>query len=180
MFSRFASAAVRVLVLNCCLVGGTASAATTIQYQAIDVDNTGAGDLWRYVYSVTGTFNQDEAFSIRFDPTLYSDLQDTSPAIAGWDILVLPTDIALPAAGIFEPLALATTSITNQLFSIDFVWLGGGTPGAQPFEVVSYASGVTILEEGITASATAVPEPSSWMLMLGGGAALRLARRRSR
>lgn len=180
MLSRFASAAVRVLVLGCCLLGSTASAATTIQYQAIDLDNTGSGDLWRYVYSVTGDFNENEAFSIRFDPTLYSDLQDTPPGVAGWDILVLPTDLALPAAGIFEPLALATTSITNMLFSIEFVWLGADTPGAQPFEIISYASGATVLEEGLTASATAVPEPSAWMLMLGGGAALAFARRRSR
>ena len=180
MLSRLASAAARVLLLGCCLFGATASAATAIRYQALDLTDTGAGDLWRYVYAVTGNFNESEAFSIRFDAALYSDLQDPAPAVAGWDILVLAPDTGIPSAGVYEPMALATTSIANQVFMIDFVWIGGGTPGSQPFDVISYASGATVLEQGTTINAAATPEPSSWMLILGGGAAIALARRRSR
>ena len=61
-------------------------------------------------------------------------------------------------------------------FSIDFTFLGGGTPGAQAFRIDQYdAQGINILNNvtsGTTSLLTAVPEPGTMMMgMVGLGLA---------
>ena len=60
------------------LAVGSPAVAISITYEALDLTDTTSGeDLWQYTYSVDdATFNQGFGFSIFFDLTRYTKLQD--------------------------------------------------------------------------------------------------------
>jgi hypothetical protein len=161
-----------------------AAAVTTITFQTFDLPDTPAGDLRQYVYQVLGVpFSPDEGFTIFFDETLYSDLANpTGPP--GWDPQVVQPDLALPDAGFFDALALVNAPASGP-FSVDFVWLGAGQPGSQPFDVfgVNPLTGlVTLLESGVTVPLqepppTEIPEPTTMLLLVTGVFGLAVVRR---
>lgn len=138
--------------------------------QAVDVEYTieslSASD-WRYFYTVTNdSLGVDiEEFTINFDRTLYTNLiVDASPA--DWDSLVAQPDNDIPADGYFDSLALSQGIANGESlggFSVRFTYLGTGTPGAQPFEVVD--SDFNVLVAGMTAP---VPEAQTYLMLLTG------------
>ena len=146
------------------------SYATTISYQATDLADTTPGqDLWQYSYSVSGyTFNQNYGFTVLFDYSLYSNLEDPPPFVnSDWDPIVLQPDLVLPADGTYDALALVDNASLADPFTVSFVWLGSGPPGSQPFQV--YDPNFETIEEGRTTSgAAAIPEPAT-LLLLGPG-----------
>jgi hypothetical protein len=161
-------------------------------FQVVNVADTTPGeDLWRYVYTVDGsTCDVEQGFAIFVDHTTYGPLLSSTPDTdreafvstnSDWDILLLDPDIGLLADGVFDALALVGSPIVNS-FSVDFLWLGVGTPGSQPFYTYQLDAFGTpqILESGVTTAAQSVPEPGTLLLLLVGGAGMSALRARRR
>jgi len=144
--------------------------AAEIRYQAVDrADALGpGGDLWQYRYTVSGIpFEADQGFSIYFDPTQYGAIQDPPPFVSGdWDVLVLQPDTALPDPGLYDALALADDPSLAHEFVVDFVWLGLGRPGEQPFTINQFSAGGVFL--GALDSGVTTPEPGTAVLVVLG------------
>ncbi|MBX3670122.1 MAG: hypothetical protein KF778_17105 [Rhodocyclaceae bacterium] len=160
-----------------CLAAGSAGAAASIQFTPVDLPNVTPGfDLWQYEYSVSGNFVAFGGFNLLFSPTLYAQLENPPPAInADWFASTLEPDPGLPADGLYSATALIGSPSLADKFIVSFVWLGNGTPGAQPFEVFDDSFNIT--ESGRTRTpGQPVPEPGTLGLLAG---ALLLARRLS-
>lgn len=140
------------------------ASAITIGYEAIDLIDTGTGDLWQYNYTIDGyAFNEWDELNIYFDYNSYGGLtpQDSTP---GWDIYALQPDPGLPDDGVFATLALEDTPALDA-FSVSFLWFGGdGTPGAQMFDI--YDENFQVITQGVTTPKTLepVPEPATMTL----------------
>lgn len=153
-----------------------AAQAITVRFESLDLPDTTPGqDLRQYRYTVSDfTFTAGHGFDVLFDPALYQALEDPPPPVnADWDVIVLQPDPVLPDVGRYDALAVVDNPSLADLFTVSFVWLGTGTPGAQPFEV--FDSSFQVIASGRTAPlAVAVPEPASLVLIgLGlGGLAL--------
>ena len=155
--------------------------AASIHFTATDLeDSTPGEDLWEYAYSLEPGATVFSAgvtgFAIAFDETRYAALQAVSSGL-DWDVLTLQPEPALPDPGLYDALPWFDAPDTSAPFVVDFVWLGPGAPGSQPFQVYAlsypyYGEPVTI-ESGVT-----VPEPALCLLALA--AALPLARSRGR
>jgi len=152
----------------------TAVLATTIEFEASDLADVTAGeDLWRYSYRVSDfDFDSDFGFTIFFDYQLYGPLRAAGLVPADWDVLLIQADLALPDDGFYDALALSDNASLADSFAMTFVWLGPGSPGAQPFEV--YGPGFETLETGTTAP---IPEPTTALLILVGLLLFPLTRR---
>lgn len=149
------------------------ASATTIHYTATDISDTVAGDdLWQYSYTVTDfSFPAGFGFSIFFDYALFTQIQDPAPPVnIDWDVLTLQPDLFLPDDGIYDALALVDSAPPLDLFTVEFVWLGSGAPGAQPFSV--YDESFADVETGTT-----IPEPNTLTLIGTGLLAIALARK---
>ena len=132
--------------------------AATILYTATDVADLVPGqDLWEYRYVVSGlTLTAGQGFTIFFAPNLYTLLETPPPFVnADWDALTVQPDVLLNSAGYYDALALRTNPSFADPFKLRFVWLGTGTPGAQPFTV--YDTDFSTISQGQT---TTIPEPS--------------------
>lgn len=147
------------------------SQAANITFAATDlVDITAGEDLWRYDYTVSGRgFLQSEFFDIYFSPALYRSLIASPAPNADWDVLVLqqpdPTILQPFDRGIFDAFAVIDGPSLSGTFSVSFIYLGAGNPGAQPFEIYDPSS--ILAESGFTsAPANVIPEPSTGALFL--------------
>ena len=148
------------------------SFASTIKYQAIDLTDTGTGDLWQYHYQISDRiFQVNDGFNVLFAPTLYKGLDNNSISPNGdWDVISLQPDPFLPDPGRLDGLALVNSASLSDMFTINFIWLGAGKPGSQPFEIYSLASNGNIgaiLETGQT-STSVVPVPGALVLFVSG------------
>jgi hypothetical protein len=153
--------------------------AETVRYLAVDLPDAIAGeDLWRYDYQVTGSFGSFGGFNLLFDAARYAALSDPQPNLSpDWDLIVVQPDPTLFAAGLLTATAITTGGALDAPFSLQFVWLGDGIPGAQPYEVFNDSFDIT--ERGVTrVVGQDVPEPQTAALVAL--ALLALAARRSR
>jgi hypothetical protein len=143
-----------------------------IQY---DIYSLG-GSSYRYDYSVSGfSFQANQLLDIRFDPSLYSTLsKEVAPA--GFVAILLQPNNPPGDSGDYKALALVDNPALAGLFSVEWVYLGSGTPGSQPFFVDQYddrgffqyttTAGMTTAN---VLHASEAPEPLSFPLV---GAAL--------
>jgi len=152
----------------------SAASATLIEYELTNL----SGNRWEYAYTVTNDSlgSALEELTIYFDATLFENLAVTGSPV-GWDSLVVQPDLSLPDDGFFDSLStlggLAPAG-SQSGFRVAFDFLGTGTPGAQPFEIVDPIT-FAVLDSGQT---TAVPEPGSAWLLVVAAAALGLRRAR--
>lgn len=142
--------------------------ATTVTYDLANI----SGNTWEYTYSVSNdTLAQDiEEFTIFFDLALYENLVATATP-AGWDPLVIQPDPGLPDDGFYDALALTVAAGIApggalSGFGVQFDFLGVGTPGAQPFDIVDPLTFNT-LDSGTTQLAS-VPVPAALWLFGSG------------
>jgi|SRR5271165_903011 len=132
-----------------------------VTYTATDI----SGSTWQYNYTVTNdlTVNLTE-FTTFFSLGQYSNLV-TESAPGTWSPIVAQPDPNLPNDGLYDSLALDSglaTGATESGFSVQFTYLGTGTPGSQLFNFVdcsgfpcvTLAAGDTTLSGGTVA----VPE----------------------
>jgi hypothetical protein len=153
----------RTAVLLALWAGLTAGqlAAGSISYQVTSLGS----NAFRYDYTVNFNLLEDQEIDIKFDPALYTGLNN---GIAGSDfrLVVLQPGNPAGAFGDYSILALLDNPSLSGPFSIQFTYLGSGRPGGQSYLVHQFdPSGQNIigtLDSGTTA--TASPEPASWML----------------
>jgi hypothetical protein len=166
------------------LCAPSTSQAAVISFEAVDLADVFAGeDLWSYRYFLSGNpLAADQGLAIFFDHGLYSSLR--APAgPAGWDVLLLQPDLALPSDGVFDALNLGD-GLAAAPFSVEFIWHGiGSGPGAQSFEVYALDPHgfYTPLESATTIAAApaAVPQPATLLIVAAGWAAAVFTRRRA-
>jgi hypothetical protein len=178
------NAASALFIAGTVLAYPAAARATTIEFEAVNL----GGSLWQYDYFLTaGLFDAQQGFVVFFDPDLYADLNPGSPTPPGWDVLVTvpePDPPSLGSDGTYDALALVDNPPFVGPFSVSFTWLGlaGTAPGSQIFNVYTLdGSGFPQpIEVGVTTPhlpATAVPEPSTLLLVAAGAVAASLRAR---
>jgi hypothetical protein len=114
------------------------------------------GNRWQYAYWLDEfPYATGYGFTVYFDPELYASLTASPDAGSDWDAVVVQPDAGLGAEGFYDAEALFDDATTAAVFRVSFDWLGGGTPGAQPFEVREPAPSFAVIENGTTV----VPEP---------------------
>jgi hypothetical protein len=171
---RCLSALILIVASSWCSIGWSA----TITFGTTNV----SGNIWTYDYSVSNnTLTSDiQEFTVFFDMGLYQNLSLAGSPVL-WDSIVVQPDLQLPANGFFDSLALAGgigVGASLSGFSVQFEYLGLGTPGAQPFDIVD-PSTFLALESGVTTQV--VPLPAAvWLLFSGMIPLIATAARRSR
>lgn len=163
---------IHILILAAGLLASFPAQAITIAYASVDLPDVTLGqDLYRYDYLLDEfPYDADFGFSVLFDPALYASLESPPSAVGSeWDIISLQPDVALPADGLYDALALVNSPLALSGFSVEFVWLGGGTPGVQPFVV--YDTSFAPVEVGQT-----IPEPGTALSLLLGLCMIAVAR----
>jgi hypothetical protein len=153
-----------------CTAATTANAVVSGQTDiTFDVSNVG-GNTFEFVYTVenVGLSVAIEEFTIFFDVSLFENLALPS-APSGFDPIVVQPDPALPDDGFFDVLASPGPGIASGAslggFSVRADFLGTGTPGPQPFEIIEPTQ-FAVLDGGLTRPAgIVVSEPSSMMIL---------------
>ena len=166
--------AAKLLVLSAVI---SSSRAAAITYVATNVADTMPGqDLWEDSYRISlDSFASGEGFTVNFDRNFYALLQSPPPIVnADWDAITIQPDLPLHSDGFYDALALRNAPSLADPFTVRFVWLGRGAPGAQPFTV--HDRNFATVSQGQTA---AVPEPSARLFMFCIPVAVLLSRRAS-
>ncbi|MBL8401046.1 PEP-CTERM sorting domain-containing protein [Accumulibacter sp.] len=169
----------RLLALTGLLLGGPVQA-VTLEYAASDLPDLVAGqDRWSYQYQLSGSFAPFAGVNLLYPAERYADLALTAPPDpAVWSSLITAPDPSFPADGLLGLTALVATRPLKLPFTLEFTWLGTGSPGAQDFEVLD--DGFNVIDRGSSTplAAPGLPEPGS--LLLVAGALALLARRQRR
>jgi len=138
------------------LMAIASSANAQVSYTATDI----SGSTWEYNYTITNdlTVNLTE-FTTFFNVGQYNNLEVVS-APSNWEggggVLAINPDPSLPAAGFFDAEAAdagLAPGASQGGFSVEFTYLGGGTPGPQLFNFVDSSTYAT-LEAGNTTLAS--------------------------
>jgi len=172
MKTRFAVALIALAGIIC-FAAPPPLLADNIDYQVSNI----SGNEWQYNYYVsippTNSLLNLQAFTVFFDPTLTTNLQDTSgESTTNWGIFSIAYDPVLGSDGFYTAQALADNPLTIP-FTITFDYLGSGTPGSQPFSIDQFDANGNLTSNLATGNTTllgtvAVPEPGTLVLLLSG------------
>lgn len=170
-----------LLVLVAGFVGHSLSAGT-IQYEVTPL----GGNSYQYNYFVSGiNFQLNQQLDVQFDPSLYGPLSN-GVAPAGFSVTLLDPNNPPGLHGDYSALALVNNPSTAGTFSVQFVFLGAGKPGAQPVFLNQFNSDgffQSSIDVGLSAplQVSQAPEPSTAVLagalLLFGGVWVLLRRR---
>jgi hypothetical protein len=160
--------------------------AETIQFQVSDSgDSLG---LDHYSYFVNGiTLQANQELEFQFPPNLFGTLSN-GIAGNGFELVLLQPNNPPGTFGDYGVLALGNYTTSTRMFGVDFVYLGAGEPGPQPYSINQFDQNgnfISTVESGMTepASQTEIPEPASFAPLVAGllamGGALWSVRRRS-
>ncbi|MGR8932360.1 MAG: hypothetical protein ACU836_17160 [Gammaproteobacteria bacterium] len=155
------------------LVFSSSVYSATIYYEAADLTDIVVGqDLWNYRYEVHDLSTDANGFDIFFPVSFgfqFGDLEN-NPAIpsSDWDVIAIQPDPLLPADGLLDAISLASVPALPEVFNIDFIWRGSGTPGSQPFEVFNDNFDIIASGRTVPLGITHIPEPGIIWLMLAG------------
>jgi hypothetical protein len=169
MLKKFKLQVVVQMVLALLFFIGSANA-LNISFQAFDlVDTTAGEDLWRYDYTLSDhSFAADTGFQIFFDYTLFANLDFSPPSPnTDWDVLTEVIDPVNNFDGVYDAYALFDNASLADVFSVEFTWLGSGSPGAQAFALYD---GITwaVIDSGTSVESSQVapvPEPGTFILL---------------
>lgn len=152
------------VMMSVCLIGN--ASAVVISVSTVHI----AGTQWESEYTIYGEDGDPpiREFTIFFDVGNYSNLQLLGAPV-NWDGIVVDPDIALPAEGFFDALALVEAVNPGAIlggFKLGFDYSGPGAPGRQYFEIIDPETFST-LASGFTERETSgsVPEPGTLLLM---------------
>jgi len=162
----------RVCTLLFALVGFSLSQAraVTITYES------GKGEgIWVYSYRVSDyTFNADYGLKIFFDYGLYKGIIPLSNG-ADWDVLTIEPELILGSKdpGEYNALALVDSASLKDPFTVQFDWLGAGSPGSQSFDIydpswATIQSGVTTPAPGTNTPAVPIGQPVTTFFLICG------------
>jgi len=155
--------------------GGMALSAATIQYNVTTVGMTATGQtLYRYDYTLSDVaFSLNQDLDIRFDPTLFGQLLN-GVAGPGFNAVVLQPNNPTQSFGDYSALAIIDQPPIGGPFSVDFTYIGSGSPASQPYFIDQFDNSGTfqgVVASGTTVAAAAtneVPEPASvWFSVAG-------------
>lgn len=148
--------------------------ATTIYYEATDLTDTAPGeDLWQYTYHLTDAaliYNDD--IGIVFDHELYTVIVLKDPPQPNTDWFAYPIVSPVfpdqtPLDSYFVLQAKVDNPTLADLFTIEFIWLGGAEDPGSQFWAQSHFDGDKIIIDAVGIT-NAVPIPSTAVLLLGG------------
>lgn len=148
----------------------------TMEFIATDLTDVTLGqDLWRYSYQPGGfAFGAGQGFTVFFDWTLFTSLESPPPVVnVEWDAISVQPDPGLNSDGFYDALALTSNPSLADPFRLEFIWLGPGTPGAQPFTI--YDTNFSTIAQGQTTPV--IPEPRMGVLLFLGLTAVSMRRR---
>jgi hypothetical protein len=148
-----------------------------VEYQAVQ----GSGNSWQYTYTLTGVpLGANQAFTVFFDPTVTSNLADTSTdatdpaslAAEDWLSFTVPSDPTLNSDGFYSALALISDDSMTESFTVTFDYSGLGQPGTQMFSIDQFDAFGNLVMNLQTGETTPVgvpaPEPSAGVLLIIG------------
>jgi hypothetical protein len=141
------------------------SRAGTIQYEVSTPSPAAPGEQ-EYTYILSGfTLAQYQGVEIVFPVDSFGSLLD-GVAGAGFTVSLLQPNVSPGVAGDYSVIAqIADPSLTGP-FSVDFIYIGSGTPGAQQYFVNQYDQSGDF--QGVLGSGSTVayqtPEPGNMVL----------------
>lgn len=168
---RVSSSTSTVACLLALMAAAAHAAPVSIEYELSALASPGRYE-YRYTITNLSLTTPLDWFAIDFDTSLYdeSSLSITSVGAGSWSEQILAS---VPVFGVPAQYDAYTTpggalgigdSATG--FSVQFDWLGTGTPGSQAFTIYD-SSTFGVLSVGVTTT-TAVPEPSTIALAVIG------------
>jgi hypothetical protein len=138
--------------------------AETVQFRVGDLPGSVGVD--HYSYFVSGiTLQANQELDLQFAPNLFGTLSN-GIAGKGFELLLLQPNNPPGTFGDYGLLALANNTGYTGSFGVDFVFLGAGEPGPQPYSINQFdqkGNFISRIETGITepAKQTGIPEPAS-------------------
>lgn len=169
---------IAALLLSAPLLAG---AAVIVRFTSFDLPDTVIGqDLRGYDYVISGGFSNGDTLTLEFPFAAYDQIKlETPPTTLSPSLPLLQPDSVLGTRGLLLLTAVSTLPPTFQdSLRVSFVSVAGGSPGAQPFQVID--SGFSTIQTSFTVSATAanaVPEPATGGLLAAGLALFAVLRR---
>ena len=168
------------LLVTAALATSASAWSAEVHYEAVDLADVAAGqDLWEVRYTLDGDFGAFEGLSLLYAPGAFSQLAlSRAPDPGSWAAALAQPDPGLGADGLLTLTAHHTLTAHAEQFSVSFVRLGTGLPGAQSFELFDANFTITGGGRTLPVNFPPIPEAGSGALMLLGLAALAARRLR--
>ena len=111
--------------------------AVTVKYTATDLTDVVVGqDRWSINYLVSGSFVGFGGLNVTYPYSNFANLMATaSPDPLVWTVNVTQPDAGVFADGLVSLSPSTDITVADLPFSVEFNWLGTGSPGSQAFEI---------------------------------------------